>query len=626
MFIVFTLIVIYALFFTGVSFFKYDNFLYGDFDLAHHAQEIWNVLHGSIDCSILGLKFLGNHVHIIEFLIAPIYAIFTTPKTLLFLQSLFLGLAAWPLYLIAKKHLPKVGAISIVFCYLIYPALGYVNLFEFHPQSLAIFFILFTFYFFEKENMKSFLIFMFLSLICQENISLLIIMFGFYALIIKKKIKWAVIPLLTGVAWFAFSVLAVLPYFNRGEVGFYNIYSHLGSNIYEITANIFLHPIKVTRYLLNAQNAIYLFQLFAPVSFLPLLGKGILLFFIPPLLQHLLSQRFSEHTIYYQYTIEIIPFIFIGMVYGLKRILEVKIIERHKKKLFLFIPIIALFFNLIWGPHFSLCPKIINYKMKHLVAEKSRLVNLIPPAASVVATFEFLPRLAHREKLYSFHHLYIGKHTLSSKKYLVPVDLEYALVDFSDSLTFRGFYDREGDTRIRKFLEEGKWGAVEMVGNIILFKGNYITSLKPYRIVQKKIRLDDVLTLENGEIAFFDYNTQLTSINGREYARLKINYKCLKPTNKNYWLGIQIVDQNDQIVYNDIHPITYGIYPTYRWETGQSIEEALNLPWPKEFKEGKYKVVVVVFSSRTRLVEHLSNKEDSFQAGEIELVNGKIRE
>lgn len=618
MFIISIFIFIYTAFFTGISFFKYNNFLYDDFDLAHHAQEMWSILHGSLDCSILGLKFLGNHLHLIEFFIAPLYAVFTTPKTLLFLQSLFLGLGAWPLYLIAKRQLPKAAAIIIPFCYLIYPALGYVNLYEYHPQSLAIFFILFTFYFFEKENLKHFLIFIFLSLICQENISLLIIMFGFYALLLRKKIKWVVAPLITGMLWFLFSVLIVLPYFNKGEVGFYNIYGHLGHNIWQIGATILFHPIKILNYMVKGQNAIYLFQLLAPASFLPLLSRGILLFFIPSLLQHLLSQRLSEHTIYYQYTAEVIPFIFIAMIYGLKRILDIAFLKQHFGKIFLTVLVSALSFNFFLGPHFLIWPEVIKAEKNNLVSEKKRLVSLIPANASAVATFEFLPRLAHRGKLYSFHHVYIGKHTLSDKEYILPDDVEYALIDFIDPLTFRGFYNQGGDMRIKKFFEEGRWGVVEAVENIVLLKRRYNSSFYPYKVIKEDIKPDKYITLDNKEIAFLDYSAKIIIIDKKKYIALKINYKCLKPTNKNYWLGIQMIDQREKIVYNTIHPITYGIYPVYRWVSGQTTEETFNIFWPGQIEQGNYKITAAVFDFLTGAIEPINDKQNCFQIGILE--------
>ena len=213
--IVWLSIAAYVLCFGYLSFLKYQSFGYQDFDLAIYSQTLWNILHGSIYSSILGIDFLGNHAGFIVFLIAPLYFVFKSPLTLLFIQSLSLGVAAYPIYLIAKKELNRNIGLAIVVIYLIYPALGYVNLFEFHPQTLAIPFLIFTYYYFEKENFKMFIIFMSLSLICQENIALIIALFGVYAFFIKKDIKWLLTPFLIGMAWFCIMVFKIIPSFNK---------------------------------------------------------------------------------------------------------------------------------------------------------------------------------------------------------------------------------------------------------------------------------------------------------------------------------------------------------------------------------------------------------------------------
>src|SRR5208283_2855085 len=84
---------------------KYYGFVYDDFDLAIHDQIVWNILHGRIFISILGIDFLGNHVHLISFLVAPFYWFVPHPLFLLFLQTVFLAAGAFPLYGLARVYL-----------------------------------------------------------------------------------------------------------------------------------------------------------------------------------------------------------------------------------------------------------------------------------------------------------------------------------------------------------------------------------------------------------------------------------------------------------------------------------------------------------------------------------------
>ena len=176
-------IIIYMLLFGLISYCNYAYYGFSDFDLAIHAQSVWNILHGSIDSSILGIPFLGNHMALILFLIAPFYAISPSPLLLLFIQTTVLALGALGIYLLAKKELSEKWAVALAASYLVYPPLIYMNLYEFHPVALASSFLIFLMYFYKTENFKAFLTFLALTLLCQENLSLVIMAFAAYAFI-----------------------------------------------------------------------------------------------------------------------------------------------------------------------------------------------------------------------------------------------------------------------------------------------------------------------------------------------------------------------------------------------------------------------------------------------------------
>lgn len=63
--VVWGLIALYVLFFSINSFLRYYSFDYDNMDLAAYNQIIWNIVHGSLESSILGINFLGHHAHFI---------------------------------------------------------------------------------------------------------------------------------------------------------------------------------------------------------------------------------------------------------------------------------------------------------------------------------------------------------------------------------------------------------------------------------------------------------------------------------------------------------------------------------------------------------------------------------
>jgi len=169
-YIVWALISFFILILSFISFRRYYCFDYIDMDLAAYNQIVWNIVHGSFYSSILGVNFLGHHAHFILFLLAPLYFLFQTPLLLLFLQTVFLALSAYPIFMIASRELDQSLALSLVIAYLLYPAMGYTALYEFHVPVFATAFLTFMLYYFIRHNFNLFALFMVLSLLCQENI------------------------------------------------------------------------------------------------------------------------------------------------------------------------------------------------------------------------------------------------------------------------------------------------------------------------------------------------------------------------------------------------------------------------------------------------------------------------
>ncbi len=611
--VIWILIGLYVSFFSLVSWLKYNSFSYGDFDLAVHAQTVWNILHGSIYTSILGISFLGNHLNLILFLIAPVYAVFKHPFTLLFFQASALGLAAYPLYRLAKEELSRLLGVTLAFIYLLYPALGYANLFEFHPPVFATSFLLFMFYYFKKGRFGKFSLFMLLALFCQENISLIIMMFGIYAIFAKRQPRWVIMPTAVGAIWFWVSVGKIMPYFNRETVQFVTIYAHLGDNIFEIFKTILLHPLKVLQLMFTKTNIIYLTQLFAPLGLAPLLSPGTLLPILPAFLQHLLSSRSTEHTIYYHYTAEMVPFIFISTVYGIKRLIKFKSLKNNQGLLIGVLLIICLASNIYLGPHLNIITNLSAFRKDYLDSQKECFINSLPKDAKVVATFEFLPKLAHRKELYSFHHVVMGSYTLSKKQYLLPASAEYALIDFNDFLTFYCFYiPGKGDRNIRNFLKEGKWGILDSFETLVLFKRNYKS---PYRLCnilgtepaisnRLQVRIDENLQL-------LGYDIKEIKNGKNRQLHLIFYWKCLTPTEKSYGAFIDLTDKTGKVVHRVLQPFGYRIYPASSLSKGQIMKEDYRLFISSKLPKGNYQLKMGLFNSQENKMAKVSSATDT---------------
>lgn len=590
----------YITFFSIVSIRRYNAFNYGDFDLAVHAQTVWNILHGGIYSSILGIPFLGNHLNFILFLIAPVYAIFPAPQTLLLLQTLFIGLAVIPIYLLARDMLDKKFALIFSLLYLIYPALNFVNRYEFHPVAFSIFFLLFMIYYFEKAKFVPFLCLMFLAILCKENIALGVFFFGLYILFFKKRsLKWSLIPLIIAAFWLILG-LKIMFYFNRGIIDFGYIYSHLGTTPLNIIGNIFTHPHILLKLIFTKENMKLLTKLFSPLAFLPLLSPKILFISTPFFLQQLLSIRVEDHTIKYHYAAKIIPFLFASAIYGTRLLLKSKFINRHRWYFLGILVIVSTISNLCFG----LLPKMpeyfsSRYTMDEIDYKKQDFIDRIPENASVVATFELLPKLSQRKMVFSFHHVHTGKYTLSRKEYILPEDVEYALIDFDDYLTFTSFHAHQQHKNLQEFFTKDKWGLVAAADNLGLFKKRYRTDEKLCQTLGEFTPLSSARFLVEDNITLWGYHIENQKVRPGDMIRLSFIWECLRESDKDYWIAFKVVDESGNSIHKYNHPICYRIYPTYSWKKGDILKECCWMPVPSKIKSRKAWLKMGIFDRST---------------------------
>ncbi|MFH0940669.1 MAG: DUF2079 domain-containing protein [Candidatus Omnitrophota bacterium] len=599
---------IYVSCFSVISFLKFYSFSYTDYDLAYFSQIVWNICHGSLYSSILGMVFLGVHVQLIWFIIAPIYFVLPHPMTLLILQSLALGVAACPLYLLAKQALGHKWGLLVSSMYLIYPAVGYINLFELHSTAFLPFFMFSMFYFFHNKRFALFMLFLFLAVFCQENIALVALGMGFYAAYKRRGLKWVFVPVISAGVYFLICVKIIMPYFNEDTVQFIYLYNQLGNSTFQIAANIFTHPLQIMKIMLAPQKCVYLFQLFSPLSFISLFSPLWLLAAFPLFAQHLLSSRITQVMIYYHYSSELIAFIFVAFVFGIKSLLRFKKIAQYRLFFGIFLFFVSIVSTFSFGPHFKLLGMATrDYIKDDSDHQKEAFLKKVPFDAPIMATFEFLPRMANRRELYSFHHHYMGHYTLSSRPYRVPDTVRYALLDFNDNLTFNSFYSPQGYKNTQELLSRGKWGVADAKDSIVLFRKD----------AQDKMTLYSVLSLEpnpehNIPVAI-DQQIEFLGFDDKEIdaqsMHLTFYWRSLKETQSDFIVFIDFIDENGKDVYRALWPICYRIYPTNAWRSGQWIAEEAYLTIPSHLAPGRYSLEMGFFDFRTRLL-YFANSQD----------------
>ncbi len=584
--------VIYFLFFCYMSYFMYKNMIYKDFDLAVHTQTLWNLAHGSGFSSILGVHFLANHVILIFYPLSIIYRLLPSALMLLVLQSLALALGGLFSYQLATRYLNRSWAFCISMVYFLYPPLGYANLFEFHPTTLAVPFLFLMITAYTDKKFYLFLLWAAFAMSCQENIALAVFMFGPLALVERRKWHWSGVPALIAAAWFYISVGRIRPIFNKGTIDFMSIYSHIGKNWPEITISLLTKPTIVLGSLFSVETFLFLIQIFGPLLLMPFVGWTYCLPLIPFFLQHILSERSAERTIYYHYVAEMIPFLITASIIGIKWFLE-----KFPKKLYHFILLLAFIASflcsaILISPYSKSLDDLERFSDKKSLELERHLMSKIPKEAAVVSTFKFLPALSNRRELYSFHHVYMGTYTLSSKKYLLPETTQYALLDMNDSSTF-GFEKPDSQANLENFFKNDRWEIIDSGQDVLLLKKggksgiDALYRVNPIGMKPPDLKFDANL---NDEIQLDGIKMQMGSESHEGQVQFTFYWKCLKKTARNYGMAITLVDSKGQTFYQYYRNICYRLHPTNEWNAGDIVSENYWFIMPAKVPEGAIEV------------------------------------
>lgn len=407
--IVFLSFLIFSLYFSIISILRYENFYTGRFDLGNMAQTVWNTYHGRIfqltnpDGTEI-VSRLAFHADFILILFAPFYALWESPNMLLLLQAIIVGAGGFFVYLLAKDVLQnRVLSLTITLLYFFNPSLQRATIYDFHAVTLATTFFLGAFYFLYKKKYGWFFLFAFLAGITKEQVWAVIALLGLYIAIIQKK--WVIgisvfllcIGVTYGLIWHA------IPQASGGEHFALSYYQEAqdGDSPSDLIKTMLFNPQKTITLITQESRLFYLHQLLLPVGYLPLLAPLFLIFTGPDLAINLLSAKPQLHQIFYQYTANITPFLFIATIFACQIILR----KTKLSSFFLvsYLVIIGIWSAYLYGPlpgarYANLA--MINRPAKHQEAI-DKLISSIPQEAKVASSNGLGSHLSHREYIYT---------------------------------------------------------------------------------------------------------------------------------------------------------------------------------------------------------------------------------
>jgi len=381
---------------------RHNRFNSSGYDLAIKEQVVWNTVHGRFFASSVEVEnAFADHFQPLMLALVPLYALVPSTKLLLWVQTLGLAAGAVPLYRFARRRLNSIGlALAIAATYLLYPAVGFVNRFDFHPEALAISAFIAAFDALDRNKLKAASFWLLVPLLSKENLGFSVAAFGLYAALFRRRIRFGLAWAGLGLAVSSITMFWLIPTLRHGPSDTLARYAWLGETPSQMLRTLVIRPRYVWQNLADPNRGLYLLQLLVPTGFLALLGLPEVLLAAPGLVINLLAQHHCQSEIYCQYAVPIIPFLFIATVVGLERLGH---FLRHQWTWYVIglavvpLSLLALGIDNPFTEAQELPAPLVHLPNAEAV---HRALATVPPEASVVTTNAYAPHLAQREGLY----------------------------------------------------------------------------------------------------------------------------------------------------------------------------------------------------------------------------------
>jgi uncharacterized membrane protein len=416
--------ILFAAIYALLSWLKYRAYMDARYDLGNMVQAVYNTAHGHFlevttgDLKPRQMVRLGAHVDPILALFALPWLVWPSPVMLLVAQAVIVATGAWPAYRLGTRVTRDPGAGALLAgAYLLYPALGFLVLNEFHPVALAAPLLLWAFLYVEEDRWVRAAVFLVLAAACKETVPLVIAFMGGYFAVRKRSLRPLVISIV-GLVWFAVAVWVVIPHFNGSQSAFIARYGDYGAGAGAVIKTALTHPGKTVADLFSSSNLRYWLHLLWPFGFTSLLSPLTTLVAAPEYGLNALSSTGYQRSIAFHYTALEIPFLYAAAVLGVMRLWRwlgagfrkaekaMKGQRVQRGTLALLVLLCALAGNYFLGPlPFSLPGAAYDGKDYAKTAHDLALdqaVAMIPPGAKVSANNNAGAQLAARRVAYIF--------------------------------------------------------------------------------------------------------------------------------------------------------------------------------------------------------------------------------
>jgi uncharacterized membrane protein len=623
------------------------------YDLGIKDQVIWNTSRGRWFASSVEVgHYLGDHVQLIFLPVALLYRIWPSVHLLLGLQALGLASGALPLYVLVRSRFQRTGpALLFAAAYLLYPAVGFINRFDFHAVSLAVPLFLFAYWALDVRRLWLASLLALAALSLREEVGLTVAALALYAWWARGERAWGMAWATIGIAWSLVTLFVIIPAFRGTASDTLGRYEWLGASAPEMLYTLVTRPGFVIRhqFLASPLRWRFLLKLLLPVGFLSLFGPAVLAIGLPALAYNLLSDAPPQSSIYFQYLSPIIPFVFLAALEGMawlgQRLADPQVQRRWRWTMMGLVSVGTLaafaldnpFTKPIREPYFE----IYAWEQRLDRGAFDRVAGLLPADASVSTMMAYGPHLAHRQELYVFY----DKGARDAKVFRFP-QTDYLLLNLDDMrwLVNQGlFYPM-----IESAIGWHGYEALAFEGNVALLQKDApprpetadllahaiarweagaknapvsdsvradIAALAqrerlPADCVEVEVQFGQQIELSCAQVTPHEFD-----LDEERVVNVSLYWRRLQAMNEDYVLFIHITDLPGWVHAQRDTRSGWGFYPTSTWPEGVWIEDMRSIPLPEHLPPGEYVVRVGWYALPS--MERLPAIEGGQQVGDV---------
>jgi uncharacterized membrane protein len=295
-----------------------------------------------------------------------------------------------------------------------YPAVTAGCTYDFHENCFLLPLLMWTILFMEQERYVPMAIMALLTLMVKEDVFIYLCIIAVFIIVSKKRARVGTVLFAGSLVYFVVAY-TILSKFGLGimDDSRYGNLIYNDSGLLGVVRTVFVNPSYAFTQLfttdgLGVGKIKYLFELFAPLAFIPFITKKMSRYILlAPVLLNMMSMYPYQYDIGFQYSFGITGMIFYILILNLG---DMKQNTKRYLGVIACFATIVLYFAVAFGRQITYWQEY-NAKKDIYNNMDEILETYVPEDASVVCTTYLLPHLSQRDEVYeSFYHQVDGKY------------------------------------------------------------------------------------------------------------------------------------------------------------------------------------------------------------------------